>query len=126
MEENMKSIHRFALPTMAGLLAASGAMAQSSVTLYGIVDQSIRYTTHADASNDASVQMTNGAITNSRWGLKGSDALGGRLNAIFRREGGLAPRHGEPHRALRGPLASARPAAPPAPRERGPHGPRGS
>ena len=98
----MKSINRFALPTIAGLLAASGAMAQSSVTLYGIVDQSIRYTTHANASNDASVQMTNGAITNSRWGLKGSEALGGGLKAIFQLESGFEPQNGQLDGALFG------------------------
>ncbi|MBN3790950.1 porin [Burkholderia sp. Ac-20353] len=94
--------HRFALPMMAGLLASGGAIAQSSVTLYGIVDQSIRYTTHADASDRASVQMTNGAITNSRWGLKGSEALGGGLKAIFQLESGFEPQNGQLDGALFG------------------------
>ncbi|ACB64555.1 porin Gram-negative type [Burkholderia ambifaria MC40-6] len=102
METNVTRMIRFAVPTMAGLLAASGAMAQGSVTLYGIVDQSIRYTTHANASNDASVQMANGAITNSRWGLKGSEALGGGLKAIFQLESGFEPQNGQLDGALFG------------------------
>ncbi|MGU7780194.1 porin [Burkholderia sp. PU8-34] len=87
---------------IAGLLASGSALAQSSVTLYGIVDQSVRYTTHANASNEASVQMTNGAITNSRWGLKGSEALGGGLKAIFQLESGFEPQNGQVDGALFG------------------------
>jgi predicted porin len=71
------------------------ASAQSSVTLYGIVDQSIRYATNADANDNASVQMANGAITNSRWGLKGAEDLGNGLKAIFRLESGFEPETGQ-------------------------------
>jgi predicted porin len=80
----------------AATLAVSGnAMAQSSVTLYGIVDQSLRYTTHANANNDSSVQLTNGAITNSRFGFKGAEDLGGGLKAIFQLENGFEPQSGK-------------------------------
>lgn len=78
-----------------GAAVSGNALAQSSVTLYGIVDQSIRYTTNADAANDGSVQMANGAITNSRWGLKGSEDLGDGLKAIFRLEDGFEPQTGQ-------------------------------
>ncbi|WP_175425683.1 porin [Trinickia violacea] len=71
------------------------AFAQNAVTLYGIVDQSIRYTTNADAANGSMWQMANGAITNSRWGLKGSEDLGNGLKAIFRLENGFEPQNGE-------------------------------
>ncbi|KVZ03088.1 porin [Burkholderia stagnalis] len=98
----MEKHHRLVLRMMAGLLVSGGAMAQSSVTLYGIVDQSIRYTTHADAANGASVQLTNGAITNSRWGMKGDEALGGGLKAIFRLESGFEPQNGQLDGALFG------------------------
>lgn len=74
-----------------GSLLAGSAYAQTSVTLYGIVDQSIRYTTNSNASNDGQVQLTNGAITNSRWGMKGAEALGGNLKAIFQLENGFDP-----------------------------------
>ncbi|MGZ2747223.1 porin [Burkholderia stagnalis] len=78
-----------------GALSSGAALAQSSVTLYGIVDQSIRYSTNADAQNHGSVQLTNGAITNSRFGLKGEEDLGGGLKTIFRLESGFDPQNGK-------------------------------
>jgi predicted porin len=70
-------------------LAAQSAFAQSSVTLYGIVDTSVRYLTNANAKNDSQVSMGVGPITGSRWGLKGSEDLGGGLSTIFRLEDGF-------------------------------------
>jgi predicted porin len=86
----MRRSWQIALPA---LLSGAGlpAFAQSSVTLYGIVDQSIRYTSNANADNDGLVQLTNGALTNSRWGIKGSEALGGGMQAIFQLENGFDP-----------------------------------
>ncbi|MNK94382.1 Outer membrane porin protein 32 precursor [compost metagenome] len=77
-----------------GSLLAGSAYAQSSVTLYGIVDQSIRFQTNADAGNHSQTQLTNGAITNSRWGIKGSEALGNNLKAIFDPDTGRANQNG--------------------------------
>ncbi len=85
---------KFALLTTAGVAMSGTAFAQSSVTLYGIVDQSIRYTTNSNAANDSMVQMTNGAITNSRWGLKGTEDLGGGMQVFFRLESGFEPETG--------------------------------
>jgi len=70
-------------------LSAQSAFAQSSVTLYGIVDTSVRYLSNANSANDGLVQMTQGPITGSRWGLKGSEDLGNGLSAIFRLENGF-------------------------------------
>ncbi|MNS58155.1 Outer membrane porin protein precursor [compost metagenome] len=80
-----------AIVLAAGSLLAGSAFAQSSVTLYGIVDQSIRFQTNASANNDNSWELTNGAVTNSRWGIKGSEALGNNLKAIFQLENGFDP-----------------------------------
>lgn len=82
-------------PIAIGLALAGPAFAQSSVALYGIVDQSVRYTTHASAANDSAVRMANGAITNSRWGMKGAEDLGDGLKAIFRLENGFEPQSGQ-------------------------------
>ncbi len=82
---------RSALTLAIGTLLAGSAYAQSSVTLYGIVDQSLRYTNNSNANNDSLYQLTNGAITNSRWGIKGSEALGNNLKAIFQLENGFDP-----------------------------------
>jgi predicted porin len=70
-------------------IAAQSAFAQSSVTLYGIVDTSVRYLTNANANNDDQVAMGVGPITGSRWGLKGSEDLGGGLSTVFRLENGF-------------------------------------
>ncbi|WP_277188884.1 porin, partial [Caballeronia sp. BR00000012568055] len=75
-----------ALGLSAIALASQSVFAQSSVTLYGVADVSLRYLTNANANNDNKLYMTNGAITNSRIGLKGSEDLGGGLSAIFRLE----------------------------------------
>lgn len=71
-----------------GSLCASSAFAQTSVTLYGIADAAVHYTTNADASNHGQLALDNGAVTQSRWGLKGAEALGNNLKAIFQLENG--------------------------------------
>lgn len=66
------------------VLAASGAaMAQSSVSIYGIVDAAI----HKDKNVDAA--MIDGAVDSSRIGFKGTEDLGGGLKAHFVLEQGL-------------------------------------
>ena len=79
----------------ATLLAAGHAHAQSAVTLYGIVDQSIRFTNNANAQNGSNVVLTNGAVTNSRFGFKGEEDLGAGMKAIFRLENGFDPQTGQ-------------------------------
>ena len=73
------------------VLAASGAaMAQSSVTLYGIVDTylSSEKTETAAKNGGANTSLTqnklsSGGMNTSRWGLKGTEDLGGGLKANF-------------------------------------------
>ncbi len=66
------------------VLAASGAaMAQSSVTIYGVADVVI----HKD--KDVSTKMTSGGVSGSRLGFMGSEDLGGGLKAIFKLEQGI-------------------------------------
>ena len=66
------------------VLAASGAaMAQSSVSIYGIVDAAI----HKD-KNDAA-RLSDGGVDSSRIGFKGTEDLGGGLKAHFVLEQGL-------------------------------------
>ena len=60
------------------VLAASGAaMAQSSVTLYGIADLAVV------KAKGSSAALASGGVSTSRWGLKGSEDLGGGLAANF-------------------------------------------
>jgi predicted porin len=79
-----------AIVLAASSLLTGTAFAQSSVTLYGIADVAIRYTNHADAANHSLTELTNGPITQSRWGLKGTEDLGGGLKAIFQLENGYS------------------------------------
>ena len=67
-------------------VAASSAFAQSSVTLYGLVDTAVRYQTNAGPDGKDVFGMTVGPETNSRWGLRGTEDLGGGLSAVFRLE----------------------------------------
>lgn len=76
---------------IAGTTLSGHAMAQSNVTLYGIVDTSIRYLTNADAGNNGKLSMENGAFSNSRIGFRGSEDLGGGTKAIFNLLGNFNP-----------------------------------
>lgn len=49
-------------------VASIGAHAQSSVTLYGIVDAGITYTNNQGGASN--IQQTSGKLSGSRWGLK--------------------------------------------------------
>jgi len=75
--------------------AVSGiASAQSSVTLYGLLDVGIEYknqvpTTTGNKTNSSQVQMQAGNLLGDRWGLKGVEDLGGGLKAIFTLESGF-------------------------------------
>jgi len=72
------------LIALAALAFVGVASAQSTVTLYGKVNASIVKVTGADAKlTDA------GDGSGSRWGLKGSEDLGGGLKANFQLENGF-------------------------------------
>lgn len=66
--------------------------AQSSVTLYGLIDVGIRYNTHQNAAGDSKIGMGNGGLlSGSRWGLMGNEDLGGGNKAFFQLESGFTP-----------------------------------
>jgi predicted porin len=77
--------------------AVSSTFAQSSVTLYGIVDEAIRYQTNAGPGGKDQVAMTSGPETHSRWGMRGSEDLGDDWSAIFRLENGFEAYDGQLH-----------------------------
>lgn len=87
----MKNKHlTLAVCALAAACAASGAHAQSSVTLYGLLDLSVpSYQSHADAQGHHVIGMGVGGepwFSGSRWGVTGAEDLGGGLKAIFRLE----------------------------------------
>ncbi|AJK45677.1 porin [Burkholderia plantarii] len=78
-------------------LAALGAFgasayAQSSVTLYGVIDAGVTYTNKAATSTGHGdlVKYGDGVAQGSRWGIRGSEDLGGGLKAIFVLESGFS------------------------------------
>lgn len=80
-------------PLLALAWAAGTCQAQSSVTIYGIMDAGVRSTTGMDPSNNRSAgdaSMVNSGInTTSRLGYRGVEDLGGGLQALFQLESGL-------------------------------------
>ncbi|MFP6562568.1 porin [Paraburkholderia sp. B3] len=79
-------------------LAMAGAHAQSSVTLYGVLDLGVDYSNNVVGGSNGQlvpgsgghlVQMQSGVPAGSRWGLRGSEELGGGLSAVFDLESGI-------------------------------------
>jgi len=71
---------------------AGVAQAETSVTLYGVLDGGIGYQkfSGADSADDAKrVGLINGIQSGNRWGLKGSEDLGNGLRAVFQLESGF-------------------------------------
>ena len=68
------------------------AQAQSSVTLYGLLDAGITYANKVATStgHDSLVKYGDGVASGSRWGLRGTEDLGGGLKAIFVLESGFS------------------------------------
>ena len=76
------------LIALAVLATAGVASAQSSVTLFGIVDATLQ---HVSNSGGTSVtRLTNSGYNSSRLGFRGTEDLGGGMSASFWLEAGLA------------------------------------
>lgn len=65
---------------------SGGAHAQSSVTLFGIVDEAARYTKNGDSKLKS---LVSGGLNTSRFGLRGVEDLGSGLKAGFWIESGF-------------------------------------
>lgn len=74
---------------IAALTLVGTASAQSSVTLYGIADIWV------GKPQGGKVQAGSGGINQSRWGVKGSEDLGGGLKAVFTFESGFSLLNGQ-------------------------------
>ncbi|OAJ61704.1 porin [Paraburkholderia ginsengiterrae] len=72
---------------------ASVAHAQSSVTLYGLLDAGLTYT--SNVNHNAKWAAGSGGINQSMFGLRGSEDLGGGLKAIFTLESGFNINNGK-------------------------------
>ncbi|RZJ85552.1 MAG: porin [Massilia sp.] len=69
----------FAVAVLAA--STSAAWAQSSVTLYGIVDAAVRYTTNANPGQSQK-QLVPGGMSQSRLGVNITEDMGGGLKAL--------------------------------------------
>ena len=69
------------------LSTATVTYAQSSVTLYGAVDDGVTYTNNQGGHRN--VQASNGALGSSKWGLLIDEDLGGGYSAVARLENGF-------------------------------------
>jgi len=82
------------LGTFAGV-----AQAQSSVTLYGVVDANVEYVNHEQnvtaagvaipGSSGSRLAMQAGGLSSNRWGLRGVEDIGGGLKGLFVLESGF-------------------------------------
>jgi predicted porin len=68
------------------LCAGTGAWAQSSVTMYGILDLNVSHISNYNGTDSSITKMNSGGRSSSRWGLRGSEDLGGGLSAFFNLE----------------------------------------
>jgi predicted porin len=80
-------LKRAIVVSLFGAIAAPATWAQSSVTLYGSLDAGVAYISNAGGS--AKYMEEQGNMQPDRWGLKGSENLGGGLHALFLLENGF-------------------------------------
>ncbi|MDB5955853.1 porin [Ramlibacter sp.] len=74
---------------LAVMTAAGAASAQSSVTLFGIIDTTVEHGSASGPGSTRITQLTNSGYNSSRIGVRGREDLGGGLAASFWLEGSL-------------------------------------
>src|ERR1700722_2431977 len=75
------------------IFLSTTAHAQSSVTLYGLIDEGFDFT--SNGAGHRGYEMVSGDAAGSRWGLKGSEDLGNGLKGIFLLENGFNTNNGQ-------------------------------
>jgi predicted porin len=90
--------HKLGLLIVSSALS-TGSYAQSSVSLYGVIDLGINYASNARtgaAGSPGATQfsLTSGTRQGSRWGFRGAEDLGSGYKAIFRLENGFTANNG--------------------------------
>ncbi|MFM0741941.1 porin [Paraburkholderia xenovorans] len=76
---------------VAALCCSGSVFAQSSVTLYGLIDAGVTYTNNVATpiGHGSEIQLLSGSSQGNRWGMTGVEDLGGGLKAIFTLENGF-------------------------------------
>jgi predicted porin len=77
------------LAVLAALSIANGAHAQTNAQVYGLIDAGVEYLTKANPGGDSMVRVVSGGKNTSRWGIRGTEDLGGGLKAVYNLEGGI-------------------------------------
>lgn len=77
------------LVALAILAAAGVASAQSSVTLFGVVDATYAHGSGKGVGSSSKSQITNSGYNSSRLGFRGTEDLGGGMSASFWLEAGV-------------------------------------
>lgn len=80
-----------ALAAVAAASASASAFAQSTVTLYGVVDMGYNTDKKTAGANASKVTGLTSILSGSRFGFKGTEDLGGGLTANFVMEYSVAP-----------------------------------
>lgn len=94
----------------ASAILMNAAWAESGVILYGVVDTPIEYVNHVGAGTPTVDPVTgsivrnaggsrvglqnNSGLSGSRWGIRGTEELGGGLKTVFALESGFGPADG--------------------------------
>lgn len=76
-----------ALIPLCGATLSAGAFAQSSMSLYGVIDNAFSYA--SNQRGHSNFYMSQGNLQASKFGLLGAEDLGGGNSAIFRLESGF-------------------------------------
>ena len=78
------------LIALAAVAATGAAMAQSSVTIYGVVDVGFTSVNNSGVGSTDNTGLTSSNMTTNRLGFRGTEDLGGGLKANFQVETSLA------------------------------------
>jgi predicted porin len=100
------------LIALAVMAAAGAASAQSSVTLFGIVDATVNHTRTGGAGGTSVTRLTNSGYNSSRLGFRGTEDLGGGMSASFWLEAGINNDNGAGFPTNTNNQVSGQPAAP--------------
>ena len=85
----MKKLFTFGCVAFAVASLATTAQAQSSVTLYGLIDIGLEHLTTVGATNSSLTRVNSGNMSGSRWGMRLNEALDGGLNVVGNLESGF-------------------------------------
>ncbi|HEX8609685.1 MAG TPA: porin [Telluria sp.] len=79
---------------VSGALASSSAMAQSNITVGGVLDTGFMSVSNVDNGSQSKIVASDGIMGMSHMGVRGVEALGGGVNAVFNLQAGINPSKG--------------------------------